>query len=82
LLVSATKYITDLDKALSFPTNLGPVFQEMQRLDAWANSILARMDQLPTLAHEPDSSDYSEIITAKSIRAISRIKLSRYENPV
>ncbi|KAJ6099657.1 hypothetical protein N7467_001192 [Penicillium canescens] len=76
LLVSATQYITDLDRALSSRTNLNPVFQEMQRLDAWARFILARVDQLPTLAREPDRSDYSEIITAKSIRAMSRIKLS------
>ncbi|KAJ6061647.1 uncharacterized protein N7446_005767 [Penicillium canescens] len=76
LLVSATQYITELDKALSSRTNLNPIFQEMQRLDAWARFILAQVDQLPTLAREPDRSDYSEIITAKSIRAMSRIKLS------
>ncbi|KAJ5769937.1 uncharacterized protein N7511_001988 [Penicillium nucicola] len=76
LLVSATQYITDLDRAISFRTSLNPVFQEMQRLDTWAKSLLVQVDQLPTLADKPDGSEYHEIITAKSVRAMSRIKLS------
>ncbi|OQD91039.1 hypothetical protein PENANT_c001G03614 [Penicillium antarcticum] len=76
LLVSATQYITDLDRAISSRTKLDSVFREMQRLDTWAKSILAQVDRLPTLADEPGKSNYGEITTAKSVRAMSTIKLN------
>lgn len=50
----------------------------MQQLDSWTNSVIVQTDMLPLVSPEPDFGDRRETITAQSIRAISRIKLSRY----
>ena len=53
------------------------MFERMQQLDSWTNSVLSQMDVLPMISQEQDFGDCRETITSQSIRAISRIKLSR-----
>ncbi|KAJ5370825.1 uncharacterized protein N7496_006917 [Penicillium cataractarum] len=76
VLISATQFISDLNKSLTSQTGLHYIFERMQQLDSWTNSVLAQTDVLPMVSHEPDFGDRRETITAQSIRRISRIKLS------
>lgn len=54
------------------------MFERMQQLDSWTNSVLARAEMLPDMSQEQDFGDRHETITAQAVRSISRIKLSRY----
>ncbi|KAJ5881262.1 uncharacterized protein N7473_012315 [Penicillium subrubescens] len=76
VLVSATQFISDLNKSLTSQTGLHYIFERMQQLDSWTNSVIVQTDMLPLVSPEPDFGDRRETITAQSIRAISRIKLS------
>ncbi|KAJ5587356.1 uncharacterized protein N7459_003121 [Penicillium hispanicum] len=76
VLASATQFIADLNKCLSSQSSPHYVFERMQQLDSWTNSVLAQTDILPLVSQDPDFGDCRETITAQSIRAISRIKLS------
>ncbi|KAJ5279439.1 hypothetical protein N7478_004811 [Penicillium angulare] len=76
VLVSATQFIADLNKCFSSQSGLQYMFERMQQLDSWTNSVLAQTEILPILSHEPAFGDNQEIITAQSIRMISKIKLS------
>ncbi|KAJ5654010.1 hypothetical protein N7490_001013 [Penicillium lividum] len=76
VLVSATQFIADLNKSLASQSGLHYMFERMQQLDSWTNSVLAQTDILPITSHEPDFGDCRETITARSIRTMSRIKLS------
>lgn len=53
------------------------IFERMQQLDAWASSVLAQSNLLPILPQSMACGGEIELTTAQSIRAISRIKLSR-----
>jgi len=53
------------------------LFERMQQLDSWTNSVLVQLDILPIVSHDVDFGDQHEIITAQCVRSISRIKLSR-----
>jgi hypothetical protein len=53
------------------------MFERMQQLDSWTNSVLAQTEILPIISQDADFGDQRETITAQSIRSISRIKLSR-----
>ncbi|KAJ5152343.1 Transcription factor [Penicillium capsulatum] len=76
VLVSATSFIADLNKCLSSQSGMHYMFERMQQLDAWTNSVLAQMDMLPIISQAPDFGDCRETITSQSIRMISRIKLN------
>ncbi|KAJ6102577.1 hypothetical protein N7486_005004 [Penicillium sp. IBT 16267x] len=76
VLVSATQFISDLNKSLASQSSLHYMFERMQQLDSWTNSVLAQTDILPITSHEPDFGDCRETITAQCIRAMARIKLS------
>ncbi|GLI72612.1 hypothetical protein PoHVEF18_000791 [Penicillium ochrochloron] len=76
VLVSATQFISDLNKSLTSQTGLHYIFERMQQLDSWTNSVIVQTDMLPLVSPEPDFGDRRETITAQSIRAISLIKLS------
>jgi hypothetical protein len=52
------------------------MFERMQQLDSWTNSVLAQTEILPIISQDADFGDQRETITAQSIRSISRIKLS------
>jgi hypothetical protein len=78
VLVSATQFIGDLNKCLASQSGMYYMFERMQQLDAWANSVIAQMELLPLVAPSSDFGDHNESITAHSIRAIARIKLARY----
>lgn len=80
VLVSATSFIADLNKSLDSQSGMHYMYERMQQLDSWINSVLAQVDILPmpSGSPEPDFGDSRETVTAQSIRAISRIKLSRY----
>lgn len=54
------------------------IFERMQQLDAWASSVLAQSNLLPILPQSMACGGEMELTTAQSIRAISRIKLSRW----
>ncbi|KAJ5424026.1 Transcription factor [Penicillium cf. griseofulvum] len=79
VLVSATQFISDLNKCLSSQSGMYYMFERMQQLDAWTHSVIAQAELLPLLPQTSDFGDHNETITAQSIRAISRIKLSRFE---
>ncbi|KAJ5841363.1 hypothetical protein N7534_011193 [Penicillium rubens] len=76
VLVSATQFIDDLNKCLSSQSDMYLMFERMQQLDAWTHSVIAQAELLPLLPQRSDFGDHNESITAQSIRAISRIKLS------
>ncbi|KAJ5546311.1 hypothetical protein N7494_003896 [Penicillium frequentans] len=76
VLVSATQFIADLNKTLASQSGLHYMFERMQQLDSWTNSVLAQTEILPITSHEPDFGDCRETITAQCIRTMSRIKLS------
>lgn len=78
VLVSATQFIGDLNKCLASQSGMYYMFERMQQLDAWTHSVIAQAELLPLLPQTSDFGDHNESITAQSIRAISRIKLSRY----
>jgi hypothetical protein len=80
VLVSATQFIDDLNKCLSSQSDMYLMFERMQQLDAWTHSVIAQAELLPLLPQRSDFGDHNESITAQSIRAISRIKLSRFES--
>ncbi|OQE33003.1 hypothetical protein PENFLA_c001G05949 [Penicillium flavigenum] len=80
VLVSATQFIGDLNKCLSSQSGMYYMFERMQQLDAWTHSVIAQAELLPLLPQTSDFGDHNESITAQSIRAISRIKLSRFES--
>ncbi|KAJ5101784.1 Transcription factor [Penicillium alfredii] len=76
VLVSATQFIDDLNKCLSSQSSMHYLFERMQQLDSWTNSVLSQADLPPITTHESEFGDHHETLTAQSIRAISRIKLS------
>ncbi|KAJ5160009.1 uncharacterized protein N7482_007013 [Penicillium canariense] len=76
VLISATQFISDLNKSLTSQSGLHYMFERMQQLDSWTNSVLAQTDMLPLVSRHPDFDDRHETITAQTIRTISRIKLS------
>ncbi|KAJ5120657.1 uncharacterized protein N7515_010045 [Penicillium bovifimosum] len=77
VLVSATQFIGDLTKCLASQSGMYYMFERMQQLDAWTNSVIAQVELLPLVPPTHGFGDHDETITAQSIRAISRIKLSR-----
>lgn len=77
VLVSATQFIIDLNKCIATRTNFHYIYERMQQLDAWASSALAQSNLLPVIPQSANCGDDMEYITSQSIRAISRIKLSR-----
>ncbi|KAJ5705780.1 hypothetical protein N7536_001469 [Penicillium majusculum] len=79
VLVSATQFIGDLNKCIASQSGMYYMFERMQQLDAWTQSVIAQAELLPLLPQTSDFGDHNESITAQSIRAISRIKLSRFE---
>ncbi|KAJ5177861.1 uncharacterized protein N7500_000560 [Penicillium coprophilum] len=76
VLVSATQFIGDLSKCISSQSGMYYMFERMQQLDAWTNSVIAQAELLPLLPQTSDFGDHNESITAQSIRAVSRIKLA------
>ncbi|RAH69592.1 uncharacterized protein BO66DRAFT_98504 [Aspergillus aculeatinus CBS 121060] len=76
VLVSATQFVVDLNKCVSTRTNMQYIFERMQQLDSWASSALAQSNLLPIVPQTMSCRGDLESITAQSIRAISRIKLS------
>lgn len=76
VLVSATQFIGDLNKCLASQSGMYYMFERMQQLDAWTQSVISQAELLPLLPQTSDFGDHNESITAQSIRAISRIKLS------
>ncbi|CAG8269507.1 unnamed protein product [Penicillium olsonii] len=80
VLVSATQFIGDLNKCLASQSGMYHMFERMQQLDAWTNSVIAQVELLPLVPQTSDFGDHNESITAQSIRAISRIKLCRFVN--
>ncbi|KAJ5620628.1 transcriptional regulator family: Fungal Specific TF [Penicillium lagena] len=76
VLLSATQFVADLNKCLTSGSDMHYLFERMQHLDGWINSVLTQIDLLPPIPQETGFGDYQETMTAHTIRAISRIKLS------
>lgn len=53
------------------------IYERVSKLDSWARAALAQSDIHPPANTPPVETYGSEFVTANSIRAISRIKLSR-----
>ncbi|KAL3472955.1 hypothetical protein BJX99DRAFT_203494 [Aspergillus californicus] len=75
VLFSATQFIIDLKNCISTRSNFPYIYGRMQQLDSWTSAILAQSNLQPLAPHSVGSS-VTEHCTAKSIRAISQIKLS------
>lgn len=75
ILVTATQFVIDLKKCIPTRTNMPYISESMQRLDTWSNAILSQSN-LPALVSRSVDGNLPEHTTARSIRAISRIKLS------
>lgn len=85
VLVSATQYIIDLNKCIATRNNMHYIYERMRQLDTWASSALAQSNLLPIVPQTANRGGDIEYATAQSIRAISRIKISRWviqDNPV
>lgn len=54
------------------------IYERMQQLDAWAASVLSQSALASSISQPHGLDDRTELITARSLRAIARIKLSRY----
>ncbi|KAL1855456.1 hypothetical protein Plec18170_004176 [Paecilomyces lecythidis] len=76
VLVSATQFTLDLNRCLRSRSNMKYVYDRMQQLDAWASSVMARANTPPSSPRSSPYEDPLEALTAHSIRAISRIKIS------
>lgn len=77
VLVSATQFTLDLSRCLKSRSNMQYIYERMQQLDAWATSVMARANTPPSIQRSSSYEDPLEALTAHSIRAISRIKISR-----
>lgn len=77
VLVSATQFIIELNKCITTKTNIQYIYDRMQQMDVWASSALAQSNLLPVIPQSVNCGEDMEYITSQSIRAISRIKLSR-----
>jgi len=82
VLVSATSFIADLNKSVYTQSGMHYMYERMQQLDSWISSVIAQVDMLPMISPESDFGDSRETVAAQSIRAISRIKLSRYASQI
>ncbi|KAL2221801.1 C6 zinc finger domain protein [Thermoascus aurantiacus ATCC 26904] len=76
VLVSATQFTIDLNKCLKSRSNMQYICERMQQLDAWASSVMAQANTPPNVQRSVCYEDPTEALTAHSMRAISRIKLS------
>lgn len=54
------------------------IYERMQQLDAQADSVVSQATLLPSVSQPHNHDDNMEVITARSVRFIARIKLSRY----
>lgn len=55
------------------------IYDQMKQLDAWTSSLMTQANASPSVPRSGDMSSVSEFDTAESIRALSRIKLARYD---
>lgn len=55
------------------------IYDQMKQLDAWTSSLMTQANAPPSVPRPGDMSIASEFVTAESIRAMSRIKLARYD---
>ncbi|KAJ5246205.1 hypothetical protein N7468_001188 [Penicillium chermesinum] len=76
VLVSATQFIAELNNGLSSQSTMHYMFERMQQLDSWTNSVLSQAEVLPIPLQDNDIGDCHESTTARSIRSIAHIKLS------
>ncbi|WEW60985.1 hypothetical protein PRK78_006474 [Emydomyces testavorans] len=76
VLVSATQYIYDLNRALRGRADMSHVYGRVDKLNSWALAALSQANTLPPIQPSLVDTYRSEAITADSIRAISRIKIS------
>ncbi|KAL2821595.1 hypothetical protein BJX63DRAFT_427592 [Aspergillus granulosus] len=76
VLVSATQYVIDLKRCLTVREDMSYIHERMRQLDAWASNALTRSNVPPQPSHPIHGGSMTEHTTARSIRAISRIKLS------
>lgn len=75
--MSATQFVIELNRCLKSRSNMPYIYDRMQKLNDWVQSILKKADSSPPIIASPDGSYTSEAIVAQSIRCISRIKLHR-----
>jgi hypothetical protein len=54
------------------------IYEQMKQIDAWATSVMSQANTPPSISQSGNSDVGAEFVTARSVRAISRIKLSRY----
>jgi hypothetical protein len=53
------------------------VYEQMKQLDAWASSAMAQANTHPSASSSGHADNGIEFVTARSMRAIARIKISR-----
>jgi hypothetical protein len=77
VLVTASQFTIDLNKCLKSRSNMPWIYEQMKQLDAWASTVMLQAStqlSVPPTA-SPDVDD--EFLTARCVRAITKMKLSR-----
>ena len=78
IIVAATQFIIDQNKALQTRSNLSYVYERMQELDSIVEPLVTRADTWSLGPASAMSVDSSEAIVAIALKGIARIKLNRY----
>ncbi|KAL1953084.1 hypothetical protein VTO42DRAFT_3622 [Malbranchea cinnamomea] len=76
VLLAATQFITDLNHTLRARGNMLHIYDRMKKLDTWIRVVMSQANMPPQNSQKAADDYTSEAITARSIRSISRIKLS------
>ncbi|KMU78827.1 hypothetical protein CISG_01867 [Coccidioides immitis RMSCC 3703] len=76
VLVSATQYVCDLNRALRGRADMSRIYERVKKLDFWALAALSQANIHPPPHVSALDAYRSEAITANSVRAIARIKIS------
>ncbi|KAK2766980.1 hypothetical protein FQN54_006297 [Arachnomyces sp. PD_36] len=74
-LVSATQFVIELNQCLKSRSNMAYIYDRMQKLNDWIETILKKANSTPAPLLSADNSYASESVAAQSVRCISRIKL-------
>ncbi|MCJ1301783.1 hypothetical protein MMC08_004584 [Hypocenomyce scalaris] len=78
IIVAATQFIIDQNKALQTRSNLSYVYERMQELDSIVEPLVTRADTWSLGPASAMSVDSSEAIVAIALKGIARIKLNSY----
>ncbi|KAH8705086.1 hypothetical protein BGW36DRAFT_285569 [Talaromyces proteolyticus] len=76
VLVTAGQFTIDLNRCLKSRSNMPWIYEQMKQLDAWASSAIIQANTHNTIPQTGHPDIEEEFVTARSIRAIAKIKLA------